>query len=85
MPKNAASDLGLHCLPISYKRTLALYGISSDIFGLRRVQFIGRNFHFLPIIRLGYLRLRLTENSFLSAYNELFVTLWVHVLGEGVF
>ena len=30
-PRFAASDLGLHCLPVThkYKRTLWLYGISS--------------------------------------------------------
>ena len=25
-PHTAASDLGLHCLPMSHKRTLGLYG-----------------------------------------------------------
>ena len=26
-PHNEASDLGLHCLPMSHKRTLGLYGL----------------------------------------------------------
>ena len=28
MPRCAAFDLGLHCLPLSYKRMLGLYGLT---------------------------------------------------------
>ena len=29
-PHSVASDLGLHCLPVSQKRTLGIYGIKKN-------------------------------------------------------
>ena len=31
-PHSVASDLGLHCLPISHKRTLGIYGLKMQSF-----------------------------------------------------
>ena len=36
MPHSVASDLDLHCLPMSHKRMLGLYGLSEMIAKLER-------------------------------------------------